>query len=304
MPGFNLGVARFGTTDGGVSPIVYDFTTGHVAPDSFARASTAWDLDLTPYAVDQPRMKVGVGLLLEREATNIVSDSGAFALDPLAWGGAWIRDPVRPTAPDGTATAVELIWPNLNVVLRNEQYGSAVYTPGGPFAFSVYLQSDDLPGGFPVLVRNDTTAQQVAYGEFSTPIVASDSGVFTLRPGPGSWWRLTGLVSTGFEVGDRLGLYLGSLGSNHGGVRIRLWGLTITPGEVVGSPIMTPPSAGATRAAESAALTVPPGYTRWTAAYGATGEASGPLSGPVFDLTAAGRPWIGLGHELRWLRMH
>lgn len=299
MLGFNLGLARPSIGAGGPS-VLYDFATGAAVPDSFARASPAWDLDLTQYDVDQPRVKGGVGLLLEEAATNIVPDSAAFALDPSDWASAWIRDPVRPIAPDGTATGVELIAPNSDVVLRN----LTPYIPGGAFSFSVYVQSEPLAFDvFPLFVRNDTVGAMVDGTELPLPLVAGDHGAFKVRPGPGSWWRLSGTIPAGFDPDDALGLYLGATGWNLNGKRIRLWGLTITAGQVVGSPILTPPSAGATRAAESGSLIVPSGCTRWTAAYGAAEEASGTLSESVFDLTAPGRPWIGLGHELRWLRM-
>lgn len=69
----------------------------------------------------------------------------------------------------------------------------------------------------------------------------------------------------------------------------------------VSSPIVTS-GAAATRGAESASVVVPVGCTRWNAAWGTGGTSSGAglTSGAAFDLVS-GRPWIGLGNELKTL---
>jgi len=68
-----------------------------------------------------------------------------------------------------------------------------------------------------------------------------------------------------------------------------------------GSPIVTT-GASATRGAEAAAVITPVGCTRWTATFGSSGTTSGAglTAGAGFDLVT-GRPWIGLGNELKTL---
>jgi hypothetical protein len=69
----------------------------------------------------------------------------------------------------------------------------------------------------------------------------------------------------------------------------------------VSSPIVTT-GAAATRGAESASVTVPVGCTRWRASFGVSGADSGYglAAGAGFDLVG-GRPWIGVGNELKVL---
>lgn len=73
-------------------------------------------------------------------------------------------------------------------------------------------------------------------------------------------------------------------------------------GDAASAPIVTT-GAAATRGADALSVVAPAGCSGFTAVYGAGLIATGPVTpGSPVDLTA-GRPWIGLGNELKRLEM-
>ena len=123
----------------------------------------------------------------------------------------------------------------------------------------------------------------------------------------GGWQRITRdhpAVTIVYEFtvsGSNIGLHFRNLSATAISVYVDFTGIEY--GTASTSPIVTA-GAAATRGADAASVVVPAGCSTWSATYGVSNTVAGGsvTPGATFDLVA-GRPWIGVGKELKRLTM-
>lgn len=247
---------------------------------SFSRSGAGTALTtagaVAAFATGVPRI-TDRGLLLEPAATNLLRHSTAL-LNAVWLADAGATAAASPDAdPMGGAGAVRL---TLNGGLK--QWYQLVTAPADSYLLSAYVKS---AAGTTNVRLNET------HNSGYTP--SADLAVNT------QWQRLvfpftvTGtLVTVSFMTAS-------------GGVTspIDVWGVQLEAGYGPTSPIATAGSAAA-RGADVASVVVPGGASVYEATYGgADTVVTGAVApGATFDMVA-GRPWVGVGNELKRLVM-
>lgn len=296
----------------------WGFENGDAGPfETFARtgAGRAFESDGTMVAFlsDAPRI-TSRGLLLEPQATNLLRRSRDLTMTP------W-------SATGGSAVALE-----------GNFYGVAIYRAtvtgpsGSPFQRVQQVITDQPVGAYVASFFAMENSEGFIQGAITT--ISGGNGAPTLSGGTSGSHRFNYNPSTGLFfnthaalsclanlIADNLyqievaytlatspsaGQIYNQLHDSNSGTTgaYGFWGAAqLETGSRATSFILTAGSAG-TRGADAATLAVPKGCTQWDAVYGdgrTVVGGSGLTPGASFDLIA-GRPWIGLGNELKSVR--
>lgn len=275
---------------------IWDLTLAEAPDLVFGRESAATapapSGGLVVFARDAPR-RTGRGLLLEAAATNKLAVRNATPedLSGLIKGG------------DAAAT--------LTLVDDMPALAAAglttVCTTG-----RVFRLDNSLGTGSATVLVEGAVGTLTAHSVSLWARAVRAAGAENIRPGlyasPNS--TVTSTAFSGLAAYRRLVVenVMPTSGTNRLGVRAEpgatVWFILpqLETGAQASSLIVTE-GAPASRAAEAASLPTPPGASRFTAVHGDAGlSVSGPVSGAAFDLVE-GRPWIGLGKELKRLEM-
>ena len=257
------------------------------------------------------------GLLLEPAATNRAWPSQVFndARWPVLNASVTANQVV---APDGTTTADAII-DNATSARHILYQDTGAFPSNSAGVFSVYLKQGTARYAHIQLSQASTYHGVVV--DLQTGLVTSTattgglSGVTTLvEAAANGFWR----VSVSYVLSTvPVATYLILAGSNAAvptydgngnptyvgtGLAFYAWQAGLQVGAVATSPIFTT-SAAATRALPTATVVVPAGRTKARATYGLSNtiaDVTGLTPGATFDLVT-GRPWIGLGNELKTL---
>lgn len=268
---------------------------------TYARAGAVMAPDaaglVTSFAEDAaPR--TDLGLLLETAATNLALRSQEIDTAPWAAGSVTFTANAG-AAPDGTTTADAIVAAASSAQHRADQ---ATTIAAAQHTFSVYLK----PAGYNFAwVRIGSVG---AYFDLTTGVASNPGAGITARSvaAANGWWRCIITVATAAAnatlrintmAADATPTFLGD-----GVSGLLAWGAQLETGANASSYIPTG-AATASRALPTAAIPVPAGTTRVRAIYGAarTSVVIGGLTpGGSLDLVT-GRPWLGLGNELRSL---
>lgn len=295
MLGFKLEPGQLAVRGGGPGPRDWRFAAGRHPSFSLTRtgAGTAFALDgrVLPFASGQPRL-TDRGLLQEGAATNLMTRFAPTAAQIATKANA--ADTLAPA----NAPMTGLDW----IALDNTSALAYAYAPSSAVPASTRVVMTlwvETPDGSPPAIGPNAGSDfdlRFHLGQMLTDITRA-------------YRRLSGHVwecrVTGTTPGGVPGAYAGPYRQTNYTTRLlRFCGLDlqVTPSGAGTSPIVTT-GASATRGADSASLTVPAGCAHWEAEYGTAGTASGSglTPGGTFDLTT-GRPWIGLGNELKRVR--
>ena len=251
-----------------------------LAGSSFARSGAGTALTMAgavaAFATGVPRI-TDRGLLLEPAATNLLRHSAELL------NAVWLADAGATAAaspdpdPMGGAGAVRL---TLNGGLK--QWYQLVSAAAGSYVLSAYVKA-----------ASGTTNVRLNETHNTGYVPSADLAVNT------QWRRLA------FPFSMTGTLVTVSFMTASGGVTspVDVWGVQLEAGSGSTSPIVTAGSAAA-RGADVASVVVPSEASVYEATYGdadtlVTGAVT---SGVTFDLVA-GRPWVGLGNELKRLVM-
>lgn len=280
------------------------FTSALPSSVTYSRTGAATALTsggvIVPFAANAAQI-TDAGLLLEPAATNLLLRSQE--LDSASWTkntSSVTAD--QTTAPDGTST-VDRITPTASTTglvsqgvttVGSTQYNFSLFVKQGTSAQSRLLFRDvtnsvnglqataiTWSGGVPTI--GGTT------GTWATPVAAANGN-----------WYLSGRATMGVGgVSASLQIFPDNL---NGTGTLNVWGAQF---EVGSAPTSYIPTAGAsaTRGLPSATVVVPSGKTVARATYGTSNtvvDVTGLTPGATFDLVT-GRPWLGLGNELKTL---
>lgn len=255
------------------------------------------------------------GLLLEPAGENLLAWSQAF--DDAVWAEQDVTVAADVAlAPDGSTTA-EGVVPTSGVGYR---VGQGVTLAAGLTTLSVHVAQAGY--GFVrvaallALLTGPSSGWFVDFDLSTGAVVtgpsafgsATAAGLSARSVGaPNGFWRLeltfdavAGLTYAAIGV---LNAPNGDSFTADGTSGLRVWQADLVAGSGAASPIVTTAGAG-TRGADAAALMTPPDVATYEATYGAADTmVTGPVTpGASFDLVA-GRPWVGLGNELKRLVM-
>ena len=306
---FELGTGFPGVLLASARRRLWDFETGDYGPfASFARsgAGTAFTVDghIQAYASGVPRI-TDKGLLLEGAAINYILRS--TELESAAWTKANVAvTPNDRLAPDGSLTADLVVPDTVNI-----NYKTVMQRPVGA-PNEVILSLCARPAGYNYLAITITNSVgrcviNLLTGAINYYGVANLSLIAFLPLADGWVYAAVAIVNIGSAtayigprqtLADPAGSWVGD-----GVSGTHLWHVDIQDGTTLGSPIITA-GAAAARGADSATLTVPAGCTTWEATYGDARTVvggSGLTPGGTFDIVS-GRPWVGLGTELKSVR--
>lgn len=311
----SLGIGVQGSTLAKYGKREWNFEADDTALGTFSRTGggTAWTAAgvLVSFGSGIPRITTN-GLLLEPASTNQMANNTL----PVA-ATRWSEGASSPTntltgqtsdvaaGPDGTITATRMT--QRFAAGGSQQQRAYVVAAAGtqPLAcFSgclkyegyryVALQTSAGGGNQTVFDLLDGTVHSGLGGiktkgngwfHCHTPVQA------VVTTGHVTWLAFSNPLSQTQFVGDGASSYLATL-----------WQLELNV-SVPSSPIITGGSQ-ASRGADAATLKVPAGCTGWDAVYGdarTAASGSGLTPGASFDLVT-GRPWIGLGNELKNIR--
>lgn len=315
MIGSGLGVSALALRGGGGPALLIDFAAGQyrkagqtaasftaLSGTTFARtgAGTAFTMGggVSSFATGAPRI-TDRGLLLEPAATNLLP---AWTVVGTGYQNANTASSAGPTSPLGSASVT------LTTTSTSEggpRRTGAGMSPSTTYVLSVIAKAGTLDQFF---LRNlalaGNQAAQSAYFNLTTGVPGTK----------GSSVTSSGMIplADGFYLCRMVGTTLASLPGDLIDVKfdgqpvgrtIHLAQFDLQAAASLQSPIVTGASA-ATRGADAAAVTVPAGAANYEATYGVGNTvATGAVTpGATFDLVA-GRPWVGLGNELKRLVM-
>ncbi len=279
---------------------LWDFEDGDYGPfATFVRtgAGTAFTVGglIQQFATGVPRV-TNKGLLLEGASTNVLPWSMDLS------NAVWIASAIAKTATSITEQASSG---------QHSVRQAAIAHPTGNFAFSAIIKHRS-GARFMSLYPQGSVAAHAVIDPRTGAVTGSGGAQFVsagaLSLAPGLYLaRLTYAASGTPAVQPHIYLsnsqtlaaptYTGDGTSGVDVLAVQVEAAAPT------SPIPTA-TGSATRGADSAALTVPPGCTSWEAVYGdgrTEVSGSGLTPGASFDLVT-GRPWIGLGNELKSVR--
>lgn len=235
------------------------------------------------------------GMLVEAAGENLFTHSDDFTQTSV-WGSTGTRVGGQ-SAPDGSTNGVQITMPNAATTLLR------VMTNGGRAAgisgrFFVKSSANVL---WSFLVRNATTSTNLSVRNvnFTTNPSGTSAG-WTVVPYPNGWWEVSFVQTMGMSDNDTMIIYYGNSGENFNGSVIQVWGADFFQSPTLSSHVPTT-AATATRGLPAITRTVPPGRTVARAIYGTANtvaEITGLTPGASFDLVT-GRPWVGLGNELK-----
>ena len=239
------------------------------------------------FATGVPRV-TDRGLLLEGAATNLNLRSQG----DVSWAGGG-------TTPPAVQTSVSL---------DGRTCASATFPTGaGGFGVSRATSSS-------ASVASGVTYTVSFFAKFSRPLAGGETVVIYCTGSFGGWYTTIDAAtapSAAFRRFSRsdpapgagtiyFAVYCNSLGSP---LTVYMTDRQCEAGGVATSPILTT-GAALVRGADAASVVAPAGVSTWTATYGVSNTVVGGTvtPGATFDLVA-GRPWIGLGAELKRLVM-
>lgn len=245
------------------------------------------------------------GLLLEAARTNLLPYSTDFS---SGYAGNVVVT-AGPSSPLGVAARTLTAAGGGGYLRRSGTVGAAVSTA---YVFSVLMKRGTARWGFmrSIIVNGGGPSDDGAWFDLQNGVVGfkgakvSASGMIALADGWHLCWQTATTLSTisnqivdfGFSNADA------TISATNGetGHMIQV---DLQAGAAPGSPIVTT-TASASRGLDAAGVTVPAGATTYSAIYGASGTVvSGSATpGETFDLVS-GRPWVGLGNELKRLVM-
>lgn len=317
MVGHDLGLVVVAPRAGSRPPLDLDFIQGRHQRDaesvttftalsgtSFSRAGagTAQRADgtLASFATGAPRI-TDRGLLLEGSRTNRL----LYSADLSAVN--WSRTGTTATAGRVTATGSgnHICFQSMSYTAGVDQAASVAFAKGNGFAFLQLCYSN--PDRYKVTI-------DLATGAISQGGIGSGTGSASVAD-LGDRWMLTIVGQSAIGGGGyfNIGLATALSGETYNvyaeptfassGQFVDVSYPQLEVGASRSAPIATT-GAAATRGADAAGAIAPAGVASWTATYGAANTVVGGLvtPGATFDLVA-GRPWIGLGKELKRLVM-
>lgn len=307
MLGITLEPARLALLGGGIEPREWRFAAGRHPPLIYGRTGAATAPTqaggIVHFATDVARI-TDRGLLQEGAATNLLQRSQEF--DQATWarlsgGSAVTVDPDAALAPDGTMTMDRirvLTSGNSRGLYQTVTAANAIHTA------TLTLKADTVTGAEVGLYDGGAYRAGV-------PEIVSGPGAVSFVSGRARMTGLSATVPTTVRLTTSAAVPAGPLQMyvfpNTAAVQnaadaVFVWGAQLEASSQRSSYIPTT-TAAATRGADSAGLIVPDGCAEWAAEYGTSGAAggSGLTPGAGFDLTT-GRPWIGLGEELKRVR--
>lgn len=293
MLGIELGQPAVAMRRGEPLPLLIDFiqnryerggetatSFGGLSGSSFSRSGAGTALTaagaVAAFATGVPRI-TDRGLLLEPAATNLLTHSTSL-LNAVWLADAGATAAASPDAdPMGGTGAVRL---TLNGGLK--QWYQLVTTGAGSYVLSAYIKA---ASGTTNVRLNETHNT----GYTPSPDLALNA----------QWQRMAfPFIVTGTLVTISFMTASGGMTSP-----IDAWGVQLEAGSSPTSPIITAGLA-VTRVADAASVVVPGGASSYEATYGgADTVGTGAVTpGTTFDLVA-GRPWVGVGNELKRLVM-
>lgn len=284
-------IARIGGAIARPQRLVHDFEGGDYALATFGRvgAGTAFRADgtLAEFASGAARV-TDAGLLLEGAATNLFPQWRTTTWNPA--GSAPPAAPVAATV-DGypcVAVTFEAAGDARGyAVCRARAVAQATVLRGSAFTVQTMMR----------------LSRPLEPGEHVVVYWTGTGGMAEWRPRGVEWERRTATSTFGGEGAATQ--YPVAFRASALGSPVTVY-LTHHQAEQTAAPSSPIPTAGAsaTRGADSASLIVPAGCTAWSAVFGAGRievGGSGLTPGAAFDLVA-GRPWIGVGNELKRVR--
>ena len=294
---------------------VLRFTEALPASVTYSRTGAATALTVAgvvvPFAANAPQL-TDRGLLLESAATNLLVQSSALAnaaWSPLADSA--IASNVS-AAPDGALTAARFTAgaSSFGGILRQtgqtfsagQTYAQEIFAkPSAGTARYLGFRASNFSEGaasstYPFVDLQTLATSSAGHAGVSWAIEALNDGWYSIAAIAAVNATLNPL--TDFAVTDAAG---NAAGTSQAGKTFVYWG----PGVEQGGRTSYIPTgaAAATRGLPSATVTVPSGKTVARATYGASNtivDITGLTPGATFDLVT-GRPWLGLGNELKTL---
>lgn len=313
MIGPELGAPALALRGGGGPALLLDFVAGlyrrgaetqatftALSGASFARTGAGTALTVggatASFATGAPRV-TDRGLLLEGAATNLAYPSTTPATWPIVNNvssavAAQTYPPFTPTTLGSTGNAGGYI-ATINQI---------PYTLGTLFYVSIWWEPGTNAGKLFVQMPGGTTAIATRSAAGVWSFSQSTTGFALVSDAPvgfGDVRRTVLALTSPISAGGRIAV--GPFSSVNGET-VLIHGAQVETGGP--SSLIVTTTAAATRGADSASVTAPAGVATWTAVYGAGNTvATGAVTpGATFDLVA-GRPWVGLGNELRRLTM-
>ena len=244
-PSFELNFADLGAGRVDLTP---KYTSASVTP-SFTRASTAYTVNsagiLTQVASGvarsyyDPTTLEYLGYLVEGARTNLCLQSEDFA---TTWTNTNSTESVNATtAPDGTATADELIDDATNDRHMIEQ--PIVVVTATSYTMSIFAKANTLSW---IYLLENSGVSATAYFNLSTGVVGTVSGTgspsATIKAYPNGWYRCTmTFTSSGISAGFRIGITTGDAVPTYSGSgqSVYLWGAQFEAGAFASSYIPT-----------------------------------------------------------------
>lgn len=245
------------------------------------------------------------GLLLEAARTNILPYSTDFA---SGYAGSVVVT-AGPTSPMGVAARTLTVAGGAGYLRRSGTVGAAVSTA---YVLSALMKRGTARWGFmrSIIVNGGGPSDDGAWFDLQNGVVGfkgAKVGATGMIPLGDGWWLCWQTATTLSTITNQI-IDFGFCNADAtiaatNGETGYLTQVDLQAGAALGSPIVTT-TASATRGADAAGVTVPAGATTYTATYGPSGTVvSGSATpGATFDLTS-GRPWVGLGNELKRLVM-
>lgn len=317
MVGHDLGLVVVAPRAGSRPPLDLDFVQGRhqrgaesvatfeaLSGTSFSRTGVGTaqrgDGSLASFATGAPRI-TDRGLLLEGARTNRLLYSGD------ATSGPWSRTGTTATASRVTATGSgnHICFQSMTYAANVDQTASVAFAKGSGFAFLQLCYSN--PDRYKVTIN-------LATGAISQGGIGTGTGSASVAD-LGDRWMLTiiGQSATGGAGYFNIGLATALSGEAYNlyaeptfaasGQFVDVSYPQLEAGASRSAPIATTGTT-ATRGADAASVVAPAGVSNWTATYGGSNTVVGGAvtPGATFDLIA-GRPWLGLGKELKRLVM-
>jgi len=285
---------------------VLRFTSALPPSVTYARTGAATALTVAgavmSFAANAPQL-TDRGLLLEAAATNL--DPNSLTIGGTGWttNASPTITQNAATAPDGTMTAVRVQSAASN---SGPWRGSVSLANATTYTRSLWLKDN---GGSVKTVRLGV-GQAVfggAGGDRNVTVNVADGTLSNIDPvysatsvfaGENGWRR----VSLTFTTTSASASAAFTIYGSESGVDFLVWDHDLEAGAVASSSIITT-GATATRGLPTATIIVPTGKTIARATYGLSNTAvdvTGLTPGSTFDLVT-GRPWLGLGNELKTL---